>query len=290
MSSLDRVNGALDEAPMVFDVEGESVIGVLNRSTQDLRTGVVFVVGGRQYRTGAQRQFVRLARYLASHGFSSFRFDTRGMGDNAACQRHFLETDQDISAAVTEFRKQAPWVERIVLWGLCDGASASICFAASEAVHSVVMVNPWITTTAGAARTVLKHHYRRQFFSTGFWKRFITGEVSFLNSVRSLLAGLYKGFGVNLGTSAVNPSEDLPDVVFSAIERYDGKVAIITSDRDLTAQEFLDSYDKRYTTDDGTKTQIQFFTVNADHSFSTPEQHEKLEKLTLSWCKRVNSV
>jgi len=257
---------------------------------QDLRTGVMFVVGGRQYRTGAQRQFVRLARYLACHGYSSFRFDIRGMGDSAASQRYFLEIDQDIKAAATEFRKQAPWIDRVVLWGLCDGASASICFAADEAVHSVIMVNPWVTTNAGAARAVVKHHYRRQFFSVSFWKRLVKGEVSFFSSMGSLLADFYKGFAATSVTSVANQSDDLPDIVFSALARYNGEVAVITSDRDLTAKEFLDEYDKHQANSENAISQIQFFTVNADHSFSDPEQHEKLEMLTLSWCNRVNSV
>lgn len=45
-------------------------------------TGVVIIVGGPQYRAGSHRQFVLLARALATAGYPVLRFDYSGMGDS----------------------------------------------------------------------------------------------------------------------------------------------------------------------------------------------------------------
>ena len=50
------------------------------------------------------------------------RFDYRGMGDSTGDVRPFDDINDDIAAAIDEFFRQVPGLERVVLWGLCDGA------------------------------------------------------------------------------------------------------------------------------------------------------------------------
>ena len=56
------------------------------------------------------------------------RFDFRGMGDSTGELRDFEEVNEDIGAAINAFQAHCPQLERIVLWGLCDAASASLLY------------------------------------------------------------------------------------------------------------------------------------------------------------------
>jgi alpha/beta superfamily hydrolase len=95
--------------------------------------GVLVVVGGPQYRVGSHRQFLLLSRRLASEGYPVMRFDYRGMGDGGGAMRSFEDVSADIGAAIEAFQRRCPSVRRIVLWGLCDAASAALLYV--EAVR-----------------------------------------------------------------------------------------------------------------------------------------------------------
>ena len=283
MNSLES-SVSLPEVATVFRVRDEIVVGVLHSPAKVGKTGVLFIVGGRQYRTGAQRQFVRLGRCLASAGFPAFRFDVRGMGDSSAAEpRFFLETTDDITAAIAEFRRLSPDLDRLLLWGLCDGASAAAVYAAEhQNVGGVMMVNPWVTTKSGAARTTLKHYYQKRLVSAGFWRQLINGKIDPLQSLRSLGLLMRHRFGNFDNHSHDEP--DLPTIVFAAIEHFDGEFVVVISEKDLTASEFKDEHDRRYNVAGVTSPVEKFTIVQADHTFSTPDQHDQLEMLTLNWC------
>jgi len=88
------------EQALVFDCQGEQLIGIIHQGESEIRIGVLIVVGGPQYRVGSHRQFLLLARALALHGTPVMRFDVRGMGDSGGEQRFFDQLDDDIRAAV----------------------------------------------------------------------------------------------------------------------------------------------------------------------------------------------
>ena len=81
------------EEPLVFECAGEALVGILSLPATYVRTAVVIVVGGPQYRAGSHRQFVSLARCLAAGGIAALRFDHRGIGDSAGRQRPFDSID-----------------------------------------------------------------------------------------------------------------------------------------------------------------------------------------------------
>ena len=137
------------EEPTVFECAGERLIAVAHRGHE--RIGVLVVVGGPQYRAGSHRQFVLMARQMAQEGYPVFRFDYRGMGDSEGAPRNFEAASDDIRAAIDAFIARAPYVSSIVLWGLCDAASACMMYAATDArVRGLIVANPWVHTEAGA--------------------------------------------------------------------------------------------------------------------------------------------
>ena len=147
---------AFREEAVVFECEGESLVGVLSLPAAPATRGVLIVVGGPQYRVGSHRQFTLLARHLAAHGIPSLRFDYRGMGDSSGAVRSFEAVDADIRRAIDIFYERVSGLESVVIWGLCDAASAALFYAHRDArVGGLVLLNPWVRTPEGMARTVV---------------------------------------------------------------------------------------------------------------------------------------
>src|SRR3546814_10054701 len=100
------------------------LVGILHRPAAAARRGVLIVGGGPKYRAGSHRQFLLIARRLAEQGYPVLRFDHRGIGDSDGPYLGFEALDADIAAAIDAFVAHCPQVEEVVLWGLCDAASA----------------------------------------------------------------------------------------------------------------------------------------------------------------------
>ena len=188
----------LNESPVVFECKGETLVGVIHASASKNNFGVLIVVGGPQYRVGSHRQFVLLSRFLAEHGFPSMRFDVRGMGDASGEQRRFDVLDDDIKAAIDCFMVSCPGLEKVIVWGLCDAASAALFYAyQDERVAGLVLLNPWVFTEQGAAKTYIKHYYLQRIVSRDFWKKVFTFNFDILSSLLSLVVIFKKAITVN---------------------------------------------------------------------------------------------
>ncbi len=112
------------EIPLVFDCEGEELVGVVHRPDSPGAIGVVTVVaGGPQYRGGVGRGLVSMGRELAAAGVPVMRFDHRGLGDSSGQFLGFEHLQSDLRAAIDAFRAAVPEIEQVVLWGGCDAAS-----------------------------------------------------------------------------------------------------------------------------------------------------------------------
>ena len=114
------------EQTVTFACEQDTLAGILAVPEIAASTGVIVIVGGPQYRAGSHRQFVLLSRTLAAAGYPVLRFDYCGMGDSTGAQRDFTGVSADIAAAITTLQSRLPSVQRVALWGLCDGASAAL--------------------------------------------------------------------------------------------------------------------------------------------------------------------
>lgn len=227
-----------DERAVTFTCGGEPLYGVVAVPAQPGRRGVLVVVGGPQYRAGSHRQFVLLARALAAAGIPVMRFDYRGMGDSGGAQRGFDSVDEDLGAAIGQFMASVPGMDEVVLWGLCDGASAAAMYAAGDArVCGLVLLNPWVRTPEGEARATLKHYYRGRLLDRGLWTKIAQGRFD-LRAAAGSLAGL--------AAKALAPRREpvagktLPERMYDGLSGFGGRVLLITSGADLTAQEFAD--------------------------------------------------
>lgn len=236
---------SIREEAFTFECEGDTLLGLLHHPAADAplqasHTGVVVIVGGPQYRVGSHRQFVHLARALAAAGHPVLRFDVRGMGDSTGALRHFEQITPDVGAAIDALIARAPAVERVVLWGLCDGASAALLYLHDRAdvrVRGVCLLNPWVRSEATQARTRLKHYYTRRLRSREFWHKLLSGRVASA-AVRDLLGNLRRARG---GQPVVNCTrQPFQHAMLVAWRAFDGRSLLLLSGNDYTAKEFLE--------------------------------------------------
>ena len=177
------------ESAIAFACAGERLLGIVTRPQQAATTGVVIVVGGPQYRVGSHRQFVLLARDLAEAGYAVLRFDCRGMGDSDGEARSFEDVDLDVAAAIDALAAACPEVGSVVLWGLCDGASAALLYSLRRPdarVRGLVLLNPWVRSEQSLARVRLRHYYGERLLQPEFWKKLVRGGTNLVAAVRDL--------------------------------------------------------------------------------------------------------
>jgi exosortase A-associated hydrolase 1 len=270
----------LDERAIVIPCGAAGLVGILSIPARPARRGVVIVVGGPQVRTGSHRQFTLLARALAAAGTPVLRFDHRGMGDSDGAAPGFDRIEDDLRAAIDCFQQQLPDLQEIVLWGLCDGAAASVLYAPRDArVRGLVLLNPWVRTGEGEARATLKHYYGKRLRSGAVWGRILRGGIDLRAAIRSMLT---------LALRALRPApadaDALPARLHAALMRFDGRVLVLLAGADLTAQEFGDlaatpSWSRLL---GGPR-----FALNtldgADHTFSRRAWHDQLTAWTIDW-------
>ena len=241
------------------------------------------VVGGPQYRVGSHRQFVLLARTLAAAGYPVLRFDFAGMGDSAGEPQEFQNTAPAIGAAINALQQHQAAVKNIVLWGLCDGASAALLYA--QATHDarlagLCLLNPWVRSPATLARTQLKHYYRQRFTDKAFWVKLLQARIG-LKSLRHALNNLKLVF---TRTSPRSPAS-FQDKMALAWQDFPGALLLVLSGQDLVAKEFLDvtqsdsAWSKAWA-----HPRLRYAHLpEANHTFSNHEARQTVAHLTLDW-------
>jgi exosortase A-associated hydrolase 1 len=282
------MSAAYAERALTFDCEGETLIGIIAQPTGPTgHRGVLIVVGGPQYRVGSHRQFLLLARYLAAHGIPCMRFDYRGMGDSFGDRRDFKGVDRDIGAAVDCFVQSVPEMREVVLWGLCDAASATAFYAHRDVrVVGIVLLNPWVRTQEGEAKAYLKHYYFRRLYSIEFWQRLFSGRFDIRASVGSLarMATMAAGSGPPQGRDRLTNAPDLPERMAQGIEQFPGRVMLILSGNDLTAREFIDATaSPRWSRLLAEARVARVDLADANHTFSRREWRNIVADVTRSW-------
>jgi exosortase A-associated hydrolase 1 len=253
-----------------FDCAACALIGVIDMPERARARGVLILTGGPQYRVGSHRQFVLLAREMAAAGIPVMRFDQRGMGDSAGAPRGFQELDEDIHAAVGEFMRQAPALREVVIWGLCDAASASALYAHRDRrICGLILLNPWVRSEQGAARATLRHYYLARVRDGQFWRKLVTGRLALGATLSSL--------GQQAKQAARGASNSLAQRMFDSLGAFVGPILIILSGADLTAREFsshLAKSDLEYTRVD---------IAHATHTFSRREWRDQVTRACIDW-------
>lgn len=283
------MHDAYQESPVRVDSQHGAAIGVVCRPTADQPTsevGVVFVAGGFQYRAGSHRQTVSLARSLASAGAPSLRFDLAGLGDATGEIRSFEQLSPQIRAATDTLLQQVPTVKRVVIWGLCDGASAALLYwgqTRDPRVQGLALVNPWVRSEASLARTHVRHYYLRRLKDKAFWRKLLRGGVG-AKAVGELLGNARKA------TQATTPAACFQERMARAWREFNKPILLVLSEEDITGQEFAQAAQH----DPNWKNCLKHVELThvhlpmADHTCTSPEAATELMSQTRAWLSQLN--
>jgi exosortase A-associated hydrolase 1 len=292
----------ITERALLFDCEGSSLVGVLAEPAGAAHeTGVLIVVGGPQVRAGSHRQFVALARAAANAGFPALRFDVRGMGDSEGEPRDFTAIEADIAAAIGALQSACPGLRRIVLWGLCDAASASLMYWQARRdprVAALALANPWVRSEHSAARAQVRHYYRDRLLQGAFWRKLLTGGVG-AAAVTGLAQAVRRSRAVASAAASapsaikagVTPKDgaDFRLQMAQAWGGFPGPILLLLSGRDYTAKEFIDTTVSEAAWR-GALARRELTRVDlpdADHTFSSPAEQRRGEAETLRFLAQL---
>lgn len=278
--------GYLEEA-LQFDCQGDRLLGILARprGVPEMDCAVLIAVGGPQYRVGSHRQFVLLARALARAGFPVMRFDYRGMGDSEGAPRDFEAVSEDIAAALDALQRACPDVGRVVLWGLCDAASAALLYCQERQdarLAGLCLLNPWVRSAASLARTHVKHYYGQRLLQADFWRKLLSGGLPVLGALRGLLRTLRQA---RVASTPVAVRPPFQARMAEGLRLFPGPVLLLLSGCDFVAQEFSD----RASADDTWRAALRRDDLirqemsEADHTFSSAAWREDVLNATLRW-------
>lgn len=268
-----------------FDCQGTQLFGVATVPVNAGTTGVVIIVGGPQYRVGSHRQFVLLARRLAADGYPVLRFDYRGMGDSPGELGHFENIESDIGASIDAFMQALPAMRRVVLWGLCDGASAALLYSEKTGdprVAGMLLVNPWIRTAASQAKTQVRHYYLDRLKQREFWIKLFSGRVA-ASALRGFVGSVKAARQSTAATAA--SSIAYPTRMAQGWLRFTGQGLLLLSDLDYTAREF-EAYcgsDPAWSQAQQTRPLARKRLEQADHTCSQPAAERAMHKATIEF-------
>jgi uncharacterized protein len=283
-----------NEQAVSFRCGGEQLWGIVTRAplgVAEAPAAVVIAVGGPQYRVGSHRQFVLLARRLAQHGFPSLRFDCRGMGDSEGAMRSFEDTAPDLHAAVDTLRRACPAARQVVVWGLCDAASAALMHATSHPdVRGIVAANPWARSAASLAATHVKHYYAKRLLQREFWAKLMRGGIDWRSAGRTLHSNVRLARGAPT-TGGGGPGLDMTFQARMArgLAAFDGRVLLILAANDLTAREFIQYAQTSAAWRGllGTPRVARVDVPLADHTFSCRAWRSQVEEATIQWLQTL---
>ena len=251
---------------------------------------VVIAVGGPQYRVGSHRQFTLLARRLAAQGFPTVRFDCRGMGDSDGDVPGFEHVGPDLHAAIDAARRACPAVRHVVVWGLCDAASAAMMHAVTHAdVAGVVVANPWARSEASLAAARVKHYYGTRLMQRSFWAKLLRGGFDWRASFGALWSNLKGARSLSRTGCAAPDTQPFQVRMARGLAGFRGRVLLIMAENDLTAQEFLQytavSPAWRGLLDRANVSRVDV--AQADHTFSSRAWRQQVEDVTIEWLQTL---
>jgi uncharacterized protein len=273
------------ERCVIFTCGGSRLVGIVHGTHAGAAgIGVLVIVGGPQYRVGSHRQFVLMARSLAASGYPVMRFDYRGMGDSEGELLGFEHVADDVQAAIEAFTAAVPSLSHIVLWGLCDGASAAAMQGmADRRMAGMVLVNPWVRTAAGEAKAYVQRYYGRRLLQSSFWKKLLSGRLHVLRAMQEFALTMYR----SRGTPARAGDGALPFIerMRRGIAACERPILLLISGRDLTAAEFvtLCAEDAAWSSLVARGNVSRVRLEDADHTFSSRTQLERAGAACREW-------
>jgi exosortase A-associated hydrolase 1 len=245
-----------------------------------------------------------LARSLASAGFATLRFDYRGLGDSDGALRGFEHVDDDLQSAIDHLLSSVATVERVVIWGLCDAATAAAYYVPRDTrVAGLVLLNPWVRSEQSLARSLLFHYYVERITNWRAWSKVLRDTTALRRALWSVVQVARAAF-VNhsrdadveqsvtkSATTPIPPSQ--PPIVpriAKSLGDFRGPILLVLSGSDITANEFVEAErgDRRLRRRLGAASVTRHVLDVADHTFSRAEWRDRVAGWTIEWLAAIS--
>jgi exosortase A-associated hydrolase 1 len=207
---------------------------------------------------------------------------------------------QDIGSALDALQATQPQIQRFVLWGLCDGASAILLYLNDRAdprVAAVILVNPWVRSAQSLARTHMKHYYLQRLIQKDFWVKLAHGGIglsALTDAIRSTTAaiGRSRARSISKDRPVLLPRRD--PATFQArmaqgLRGFGGKTLLLLSENDYTAKEFIEFTSQSAAWKPllaaASLSRVQL--PNTDHTFSGGDQARRALDCSVEWMNRA---
>jgi uncharacterized protein len=259
-------------------INGETrLTAMLHLPSAEAKSALLMVPGGTDYRIGSHRSYVRLAMAFAAAGHAVMRLDVSGMGDSNGVHAGFENLGADIASAIAVLRQHLAQNTKIILWGQCDAASASLIgLGHNYQADGAILCNPWVRNAETTAEQLVRHHYRRRLTSYQSWRRLLSGQTNVWRSIKNIFAAL-----AVLNTSVSNPSGYFDRMITNLKSGRWPCLVVIGSD-DAAGQEFRLFMKKHQIAGPAIcLTLIE----GGNHSFSDAKQRQALQSTALVWLK-----
>lgn len=281
-------NQQIEQITVCFECEGEKLIGIVKRPHPSKPIGVLTIVaGGPQYRAGCGRQLYQLAEALGKQGYPVMRFDYRGIGDSEGEYHGIDFVEPDLGAAIKVFKQQVPELEKIVLWGGCNAASAAMMHAWKfPEISSMILGNPFIDSNE-AKQAVQHAHYRKRLFEKTFWVKFLKGGFS-LRYITDLLAGFLRKEEKHLSDKPARQQKSMDQKMLEGFKRFQGSALFLMSGLSLTSKQFdalvAKNKDWRVAVDRVENRRLDL--PNADQAFSSEDSRARIIEAAIDWMNK----
>ena len=199
-------------------------------------TGLLIVSGGNEIRSGAHGGMAELAQKISGHGYPVLRFDRRGIGDSTGSNGGFLESREDIAAAVEHFRQTCPQLHKVVGFGNCDASAALALFLPEIGFDGLCIANPW-TIEQNSQEPDAPSEPSAAAIRARYWERLKNPKTyADLLQGRINLGKLFKGLKK---AAAKEENTQLALQLRDALERFDIPCDLLIARRDTTARAFM---------------------------------------------------
>ena len=213
------------------------LVGTLDEGTSDV--GLLIVSGGNEIRSGAFGGQTALAAHMANAGFSTFRYDRRGIGESEGQNEGFEASAEDIAAALAAFRQSAPQVKRVVAFGNCDAATALGLFHRGSPIDCLILANPWIIEStptdteepAAPSATAIRARYWARLKNPRSLLDLLSGKID----LRKLANGL-------ASAARKEPMSGLSVRLAASLAQTSVPTRLLIARRDTTAMAFMGAW------------------------------------------------
>lgn len=241
------------------------------------RAGLLIVSGGNELRSGAHNGMAQLAHEMALKGYTTMRYDRRGIGDSEGINQGYLSSADDLRATFANFRKICPQLQSIVAFGNCDAASALALFGADVGFDALVLANPWViedspdTAETGEAPALpppsaVRNRYLAKLKDPRSLLRLLSGQVD----MRKLFQGLKQA-------SKTSTLTEIATRLGDSLAQTDRPTQILLASRDRTAMAFDEAWNSKDFAAVRNNANIKLDRIDSSsHSFASDADHQWL--------------